>query len=138
VSSFAFVAERGHQTDRFAPHQLAPPVQLAYSGGVINVYANSNYGRVLEQFAARHMAKVTPRTTVIVIGDGRNNYHPSNHAVLGDIRRRAKRVLWLNPEPPAAWGFGDSAMREYETHCDRVVVAHNLDSLRRVVDDLVV
>ena len=74
-------------------------------------------------------------------GDGlRTGCHsyPSNHAILADVRRRAKQVIWLNPEAPAAWGFGDSAMREYEPHCDKVVVAHNLDSLRKVIDDLVV
>jgi magnesium transporter len=49
-----------------------------------------------------------------------------------------KRLLWLNPEQPAAWGFGDSAMREYEPHCDQVVVAYHLESLRKVIDDLTV
>jgi hypothetical protein len=138
VHTFAFVAELGELTDLFRQHELDRAVELAYSGAVINVFANSNYGRVLAQFTARHLDKVTPRTTVLVIGDGRNNYHASNHALLGDIRRRAKRVIWLNPEAPAAWGFGDSAMREYETHCDAVAVASNLDSLRRIIDELVV
>jgi uncharacterized protein with von Willebrand factor type A (vWA) domain len=49
----------------------------------------------------------------------------------------AARAGGLNPEAQAAWGFGDSAMREYTLHCDRVVVAHDLDTLRRVIDDLV-
>jgi uncharacterized protein with von Willebrand factor type A (vWA) domain len=136
VQSFAFVSELGETTDLFRRHELDRAVELTYQGAVINVFANSNYGRVLEQFRAGHMDKVTPRTTVIVIGDGRNNYHPSQHAILGDIRRRAKQILWLNPEAPAAWGFGDSAMREYEPHCDKLVVAHNLHSLRKVVDEL--
>ncbi|RMH44590.1 MAG: VWA domain-containing protein [Deltaproteobacteria bacterium] len=137
VHTFAFVAELGELTDLFRRHDLDRAVELTYQGAVVNVYANSNYGHVLDQFCARHMSKVTPRTTVLVIGDGRNNYHPSNHAALGDIRRRAKQLWWLNPEAPSAWGFGDSAMREYAPHCDRVVVAHNLDSLRKVVDELV-
>jgi uncharacterized protein with von Willebrand factor type A (vWA) domain len=137
VYSFAFVAEIGELTDLFRRHDLDRAVALALEGAAVNVFANSNYGRSLEQFAERHMDKVTPRTTVIVIGDGRNNYHPSRASILGDIQRRAKQVWWLNPEAPAAWGFGDSAMREYEEHCDRVVVAYNLESLRTVVDELV-
>lgn len=137
VYSFAFVAEVGELTELFRRHDLDRAVELALEGAAVNVFANSNYGRALDQFADRHMDKVTPRTTVIVIGDGRNNYHPSRDVVLEDIQRRAKQVLWLNPEAPAAWGFGDSAMRDYEPHCDRVVVAYNLDSLRAVVDDLV-
>jgi hypothetical protein len=138
IHTFAFVSELGELTELFRRHDLDRAVELTYRGAVINVFANSNYGRVLLQFRERHMSKITPRTTVVIIGDGRNNYHPSNHAVLADIRRRAKQVIWMNPEAPAAWGFGDSAMREYEPHCDKLVVAHNLDSLRKVIDDLVV
>jgi len=68
----------------------------------------------------------------------------SHHEVVGgdDVvpaggGRESKRVLWLNPELPGAWGFGDSAMRDYEPHVTRAVVAYNLESLRKVVDELV-
>jgi len=138
VHSFVFVAELGETTELFARNELDRAVELANSGAAVNVFANSNYGRMLEQFADRHLSKVTPRTTVLLIGDGRNNYYASNHSILGDVRHRAKQVIWLNPESPASWGFGDSAMREYEPHCDTVAVARNLDSLRKVIDDLVV
>jgi len=138
VYSFAFVAEIGELSDLFRRHDLDRAIDLAYSGAAVNVFANSDYGAVLSRFSQRHMDRVTPRTTVLVIGDGRNNYRAANAAILGDIRRRAKQLLWLNPEAPAAWGFGDSAMREYQPHCDRVVVVYNLESLRKVVDELVI
>ena len=67
----------------------------------------------------------------------RNNYNPPNAGRLAEVRQRAKRLLWINPEVPGAWGFGDSAMRDYEPHCTKVVVAYNLESLRKVVDELV-
>jgi len=136
VRSYVFVADIGETTDLFRSSAIDEAVRLAYEGAVINVSANSDYGRALEQFATRHLDAVTSRTTVIVIGDARNNYNPPHADRLAEIRARAKRVIWLNPEAPAAWGFGDSAMRDYEPHCDKVVVAHNLESLRRVVNDL--
>ena len=80
---------------------------------------------------------VTTRTTVIVIGDGRTNYFPPEAWALARVRGRAKHVLWLNPEQPASWMFGDSAMREYQPHTSRIEIVHNLDSLRRVIDQLV-
>jgi hypothetical protein len=137
VDSFAFVAELGELTELFRIHEIDRALDLAYSGAVCSVFANSNYGSALRAFRGRHLDKVTSRTTVLVIGDGRNNYHPAHADILGDIRRRARQVWWLNPESPAAWGFGDSAMHEYATHCDRVVVVYNLESLRKVVDELV-
>src|SRR5207237_6600534 len=98
---------------------------------------NSNYGQAFWKFRQHHLEAVNTKTTVIVIGDGRNNYNPPHAAALSDVRRRAKRLLWLNPEPAANWSFGDSAMRDYLPHCDRVEVVHNLKSLQRVVDSLV-
>lgn len=137
VYSFAFVAELGELTELFRIHDIDRALELAYTGAVCNVFANSNYGSALRAFRARHLDKVTPRTTVLVIGDGRNNYHAAHADVLGDLARRARQVWWLTPESPAAWGFGDSAMHEYAPHCDRVVVVYNLESLRKVVDELV-
>jgi hypothetical protein len=88
-------------------------------------------------FVDQHLDAVTPKTTVIVIGDARNNYNPPEAWALADIQARARRVLWLNPEPPLSWGFGDSAMRDYEPYCTRVEVVNNLASLAKVVDTLV-
>jgi uncharacterized protein with von Willebrand factor type A (vWA) domain len=138
VRSYVFVHDVGETTELFSTYDIDRAVQLAYGGAVISVHSNSNYGHALEEFAERHLDAVTAKTTVIVIGDARNNYNPPNAERLAEIRRRAKRLLWLNPELPGAWSLGDSAMREYEPHCDRVVVAFNLESLRKVVDDLVI
>ncbi len=137
VRSYVFVSDLGETTALFASSEIDRAVELAYGGAVIPVQANSNYGRALELFATRHLDAVTSKTTVIIIGDARNNYNPPNAERLSEIRARAKRVLWINPEVPGAWGFGDSAMRDYEPHCTKVVVAHNLESLRKVVDELV-
>ncbi len=137
VDSFAFVSEIGELTDLFRRHDLDRAVDMTLSGAALNVFTNSNYGRALIQFGERHIDKVTPRTTVMIIGDGRNNYHEPRADVLADIQLRAKQVIWLNPESPAAWGFGDSAMRDYEPYCDQVAVAHNLHSLSQVVDQLI-
>jgi uncharacterized protein with von Willebrand factor type A (vWA) domain len=137
VRSFVFVSDLGETTDLFRHHDIDRAVALAYGGAVINVYANSNYGRALDSFVRRHGDAITSKTTVLVIGDARNNYHAPQADRLAELRRKAKRLLWINPEPPASWGFGDSVMREYELHCDRVVVAVHLESLRKVVDELV-
>jgi uncharacterized protein with von Willebrand factor type A (vWA) domain len=137
VRSFVFVSELGECTDLFREHELDRAVELAERGGIINVYANSNYGRSLRMFVDRYLDAVTPRTTVLVIGDGRNNYNAPEPGALEAIGEKARRLIWLNPEPAVSWGFGDSAMRLYAPLCDRVETANNLDSLRRVVDELV-
>jgi uncharacterized protein with von Willebrand factor type A (vWA) domain len=137
VRSFVFVSDLGECTDLFKEHEIQRAVDLAYGGGVVNVYANSNFGRAFKQFQERFLDAVTTKTTVLVIGDARNNYNPPEAWALGDIKARARRVLWLNPEPPVSWSFGDSAMSDYEPFCDRVEVVNNLASLARVVDTLI-
>ncbi len=137
VSSFAFVADIGELSPLFRASKADRAIELAYGGAVVNVFANSNYGRVFAAFAARHLGRLTGRTTILIIGDGRNNYHPTRVDALAAMRRRARQIVWLNPEPPPVWGFGDSAMRDYAPYCDRIAVARDLDSLREVVDQLI-
>jgi uncharacterized protein with von Willebrand factor type A (vWA) domain len=102
VRSFVFVSDLAECTDLFHEHEIQRAVDMAYSGGVVNVYANSNFGRSFKMFEARYLDAVTAKTTVIIIGDARNNYNPPEAWALAAIKERARRVLWLNPEPPAS------------------------------------
>ena len=55
---------------------------------------------------------------------------------LNDIRKRFRKVVWLNPEPPALWGTGDSDMPGYAAHCDRTFQVNNLSQLAAAIDQL--
>ena len=81
--------------------------------------------------------RVNKRTTVIILGDARNNYNLPHDWCLREIRQRARRVIWLNPESRNTWGFGDSEMERYAIHCDLVEECRNLNQLYRVIDQLV-
>ena len=75
---------------------------------VVWVDGHSDYGHALGVFWERWGEEITPRTSVLLLGDARNNYHASQAWVVQEIRRRARHVYWLNPEPRAYWGSGDS------------------------------
>ena len=137
VDSFVFVADVGETTALFRRHDAGWAIARVLAGDVISPWQGSDYGRALERFTARHLGTIGPRTTVIVLGDARSNYQPPRPQLLAAIRRRAERVLWLNPEPAFAWGWGDSAMRAYAPSCDRVLTVWNLASLRAAVDEIV-
>src|SRR5436305_2686660 len=136
VRSFVFVSDVGEVTHLFKKMDVSSAVDLATASRVINVAANSNYGHALKMFHPTWLGSVTRRSTVIVIGDGRTNYNPPNAWVLGEVKRKARRVIWLCPEDPGSWGFGDSEMPLYSRHCTRVEVVKSVDDLGRVAAEL--
>ena len=79
---------------------------------------------------------MTARTTVVVLGDARANYHAPRAEALQAVARRAGHVYWLNPEPTGAWDTGDSVMGAYAEHCDGVFECRNVRQLRAFVDRL--
>jgi len=116
VRVFAFVNRLDEVTGLLA-HGRADPDGL---GARINAEAtltgwhgSSDYGVALGEFTERYGAAVGPRTTVFVLGDARTNMSDPNLPAVRELARRARRVHWLNPEPRAQWGTGDSAAPAY-------------------------
>jgi uncharacterized protein with von Willebrand factor type A (vWA) domain len=104
---------------------------------VIWVDGHSDYGHAFEVFWQRYGKEVGPKSTVLLLGDARNNYHASQSWVLKEMQHRARHVFWLNPEPRSYWNTGDSIIGEYSTFCDGVFECRNLRQLERFVDNLV-
>jgi uncharacterized protein len=136
VRSFVFVSDIGEVTEQFRELSVEEAVDVAVAGQGISLAANSNYGRALALFVRDHLGGVSRRTTVMVIGDGRNNYNPNNAWALEEIRRRCKRLLWICPEDRRSWGFGDSEMPAYARHCHQVVVVKTVNDLVGLADEL--
>ena len=137
VRSFIFVSELGEITPLFAERDIGEAIDAALRGEIINVYAHSDFGRAFKMFHRDFISAVNKRTTVIVLGDARNNYNLPHEWVLKEVRQRAKQVVWLNPENRMTWGFGDSEMDHYAPHCSMVEECRNLNQLYNVIDRLV-
>jgi uncharacterized protein len=103
---------------------------------VVAADGHSDYGRVFEGFAERYGADVDARSTLIVMGDARNNYRGPGVETLQGLRERARRLYWLNPEPRADWDTTDSLMGVYAPFCDRVFEVRNLRQLTACVDEI--
>ena len=95
---------------------------------------HSDYGHSFEKFHAEHADDITPRSTVLVLGDARNNYRKANDWVLKDLSGRARRLFWLNPEPAQYWGSGDSIAWNYARYVDEMVEVRNLKQLAEFVE----
>ena len=138
IRSYVFVSELGEVTPIFKDSDVSNAIERALDGGdVVNVYTRSNFGRAFHDFWKDHLSTIDNRTTVIVLGDARNNYNDPKAWCLRDIHNKAKNVVWLNPESPSAWGFGDSVMDRYTPYCDVVEECRNLRQLSKIVDQVV-
>jgi uncharacterized protein with von Willebrand factor type A (vWA) domain len=118
--TFAFVSDIEETTRLFASEPVRTAVARAWGGGATLAGENSNYGRVFRTFEARYSRELDRRTVVVILGDGRTNYHDAGAEVLDRIRERSRALIWLCPEPHGDWGQGDSAMATYARKCTAV------------------
>jgi uncharacterized protein with von Willebrand factor type A (vWA) domain len=111
-------------------------VKLKSGTGLDLTLGRTDYGQSFQDFKEETLDRVTNKTTVIILGDGRNNYGEPRTDVLKRLHELSKRVLWLNPEPPVYWGTGDSEMKRYSPYCFLVQQCSTVTHLERVVDFL--
>jgi uncharacterized protein with von Willebrand factor type A (vWA) domain len=135
--SFLFVSELGEATQLFAREPVRIAIARAWSGDVVRGGENSNYGRVLRTFEDRHARDLDRRTTLVILGDGRTNYHDPATEVLERLRRRSRALVWLCTEPRGQWGQGDSAMALYAPRCTSVHDVRCAADLERAARTLV-
>jgi hypothetical protein len=96
---------------------------------------NTDLGWSLQNFNDDFMDTLNGQTTLLIVGDGRNNYNDPRVDIFSVMSRRAARTIWLNPEPATLW-HGDSDMRKYAPLCNDVLKVGNLKELAAAVDEL--
>jgi uncharacterized protein with von Willebrand factor type A (vWA) domain len=138
VRSFVFVDGLDEVTALFegTDDPAEAVARINAEADVIAFDGHSDYGRALATFHDLAGADVTRRTTILILGDARNNYHQAHPEVLADLRTRAKALYWLNPEPRSYWNSGDSIVASYEPFCDEVIECRTLRQLEAFVGGL--
>jgi hypothetical protein len=138
VRSFVFIDGIDEVTEFFdGVEDIAAAVhRVNTEADVVWVDGHSDYGHALEAFWTRWGQQVTTRTSVILLGDARNNYHAAQAWVVQELAKRARHLYWLNPEPRSYWDTGDSIVSQYGVFCDGVFECRNLRQLERFVEHL--
>ena len=95
----------------------------------------TDYGQALADLRDRHWDCIDRHTTVLVLGDGRSNHTDPRLDLFAELADRAKRVVWLCPEPPGRWGSGDSCMLRYLPFCTSVSHCATAVDLERAIDE---
>jgi uncharacterized protein with von Willebrand factor type A (vWA) domain len=104
-------------------------VQEVGSGG-------TDYGQALVDLRDNHWEQIDRRTTVLVLGDGRSNHTNPRLDILAEMADRAKRVVWLCPEPVGRWGSGDSEILRYRPYCTHLSYCATAIDLEEALDEI--
>lgn len=122
-------------------HDIAAPLDtLPFDDAmafVLQEYGSgsTDYGRAFADLAERHWDLIDRRTTVLILGDGRSNQNDPRLDLFREMSERAKRVVWLCPEPPGRWGTGDSCMLQYRTFATHVSHCTSALEIESAIDD---
>ena len=133
VRSFAFSSDLAEVTDLFERNKIEDAIAKTlrdYSGG------STDYGQAFADFRKLCMDDVDNRTTIVILGDARNNYGDPRTDILKEMYDRSKRVIWLNPESRSTWTTGDAEMRKYTAYVHQAEECNSLAHLNRVVGNL--
>jgi len=137
IRSYIFCSNLVDVTHVFEEHPVEEAlVRLQRGVGLGIRFGGTDYGQALRDFKENWMDRVTNRTTVIILGDARNNFGDPEMGILRLLQERSKRIIWLNPEPPTFWGTGDSEMKRYMAYCTLSRECSTVNHLQRVVDYL--
>ena len=133
LRSFAFTNHLVDVSDTFASHgvELAIENVMQAMGG-----SGTDYGQVMLDIREKLLDDIDRRTTVLILGDARNNRARAQADVMKMLHQRARRVVWLNPEPASFWGVGDSEMKRYAPYCHTVRECNSVAHLEIVLDAL--
>src|SRR5229473_3583756 len=137
VRSFAFVSEIAEVTQAFNTYPVERAIEWALKGAPVDYHCRSDFGYAFSRFAKTELDALDRKTTILVLGDARNNYNNPHAWALRHIRERVKGIIWLNPEGQWGWGIGDSVMPLYAPACDFVRECRTIGQLGEVVDNLV-
>ncbi len=130
VRVFAFIDTTDEVTHLFGPDaDLAVAVQrITREAGVYTRDGHSDYGHAFVSFLDKYPNVLSPRSSLLVLGDGRNNYRNPETELLTHMVTASRHAHWLNPEPRNLWGSGDSAVPRYED----VITMHECRSAKQL------
>jgi uncharacterized protein with von Willebrand factor type A (vWA) domain len=137
VRSYVFVSEIAEVTQGFNTLPVERAIEWALKGAPVDYHCRSDFGYAFSRFVRTELDGLDRKTTIMVLGDARNNYNDPQAWALRLMRERVKGIIWLNPEGQWGWGIGDSVMPLYSPACDLVRECRTIAQLGEVVDNLV-
>lgn len=134
AEAFAFGTTLTRLTPVLAHKSPSVAIELA-TDKVSDRFGGTRIASNLRALLASHHGGATRGAVVVVASDGWDSDAPAElGAVMARLRRRAYRIIWMNPRA-AAPGFQPlvGAMAAALPYCDELLPAHNIGALADVI-----
>ena len=133
VRSFVFSSDLGEVTELFEQQPLEQALALVMAQWGERP---TDYGQAMRDFQSQALDAVDNKTTVIMLGDARNNNRDGHPEIWRQVYQHSHRVLWLNPEDRTSWNNGDSIIADYAPFCSTLESCNSLRDLKRILGRL--
>ena len=136
VRSFAFISNMVEITPLFMEMDPERALNSIFSDTNFTYGWGSNYGRCFDMFLRDYSDSLTHKTTVLVLGDGRNNNQDPGLDSFIRMKERSRNLFWLNPDKKHLWGWSDSIANLYQQYCTEMKQVNNFLDLSEFIDRL--
>lgn len=134
IKSFVFCSTLMEVTDIFRKYPVADAISMIQNPREFPIIiGRTDYEKALSEFYENYFSDINRKTTIIILGDARNNFGNPRADLLKKFYERCRRLIWLNPEIRSFWGTGDSEMKRYIPYCHTVKECNTLSHLEKVV-----
>ena len=139
IHSFAFIDRIKEITDiiKLNCRQSDISAQSLVRGLKISATGFSNYGKVWEQFNHTFLNVISHQTSLIILGDARNNWQPDGVEYFRNIVEQCRKTIWLNPLARDKWNTNDCILDTYADYCNNVFPCGNAAQLTEAIKNII-
>lgn len=137
IRSFILCSNLVEVSHLFAKYPGEEALERIHRGEDLDIMLGpTDYGQAFMDFKEKYISAVNKKTTILILGDARNNEGDPQVEILREISEKCKKLIWLNPETRGIWTMGDSEMTRYLPYCHLAEECSTLNHLERVLDKL--
>lgn len=136
VRTFAFISNLVEITDLFREMDPERAINSIFEDTNFTYGWGSNYGQSFDQFIKNHSDSLNHKTTVLVLGDGRNNNQDPGLESFIRMKESSRNLFWLNPDRQHLWDWSDSLATLYQNYCTEMKEVNTFLDLSEFIDRL--
>ncbi|OGH00149.1 MAG: hypothetical protein A2600_13585 [Candidatus Lambdaproteobacteria bacterium RIFOXYD1_FULL_56_27] len=137
IRTFVFIRHTYEISRYFEAYPMETALVKATKDHHIGMGQPSNYGTSFKSFLDTYESALTKDTTLLILGDGQNNFNNPMTEPFEKMAKKVERVIWLNPEEEKFWYSSSNSLRHYKPFCDQVIECATLDQLGEFTRNLV-